>query len=83
MLVRTGTVALTGSAAIIAATSVASANLTSDRNPKRSITLVLGDTDTRIDTVDGLGVALVCIQALHHRIDELTNEIDQLRGGRG
>ncbi|KJK58393.1 hypothetical protein UK12_10785 [Saccharothrix sp. ST-888] len=36
--------------------------------------------DTTIPVVDGLGVALVCIQALHRRVEELTAEVDRLRG---
>lgn len=35
--------------------------------------------DTTIPVVDGLGVALVCIQALHRRVDELTAEVGRLR----
>ncbi|WP_228718062.1 tail fiber domain-containing protein [Kitasatospora acidiphila] len=35
--------------------------------------------DTTIPVVDGLGVALVCIQALNRRVDELTAEVDRLR----
>ncbi|MFE7567120.1 tail fiber domain-containing protein [Streptomyces sp. NPDC057539] len=35
--------------------------------------------DTRIPVVDGLGVALVCVQALHRRVEELTAEVDRLR----
>ncbi|MGW1161848.1 tail fiber domain-containing protein [Streptomyces sp. NPDC002513] len=35
--------------------------------------------DTTIPVVDGLGVALVCIQALHRRVEELTVEVDRLR----
>ncbi|MDH6129218.1 hypothetical protein P3T39_006207 [Kitasatospora sp. GP82] len=35
--------------------------------------------DTTIPVVDGLGVALVCIQALHRRVEELTAEVDRLR----
>jgi hypothetical protein len=35
--------------------------------------------DTTIPVVDGLGVALVCIQALHRRVEELTTEADRLR----
>ncbi|MBP0448709.1 tail fiber domain-containing protein [Kitasatospora sp. RG8] len=35
--------------------------------------------DTRIPVVDGLGVALVCVQALHRRVAELTAEVDRLR----
>ncbi|ASQ92021.1 hypothetical protein CGL27_01565 [Streptomyces sp. 11-1-2] len=35
--------------------------------------------DTRIPVVDGLGVALVCIQALQRRVEELTAEVDRLR----
>ncbi|MEZ0091804.1 hypothetical protein ABH925_002976 [Streptacidiphilus sp. EB129] len=35
--------------------------------------------DTKIPVVDGLGVALVCVQALHHRVEELTAEVDRLR----
>ncbi|MEV0536123.1 tail fiber domain-containing protein [Kitasatospora sp. NPDC050463] len=35
--------------------------------------------DTTIPVVDGLGVALVCIQALNRRVDELTTEVGRLR----
>lgn len=35
--------------------------------------------DTTIPVVDSLGVALVCIQALHRRVEELTDEVDRLR----
>ncbi|MFD3663707.1 tail fiber domain-containing protein [Streptomyces sp. NPDC058659] len=35
--------------------------------------------DTRIPVVDGLGVALVCVQALHRRVEELTAEVGRLR----
>ncbi|MFC9234955.1 tail fiber domain-containing protein [Streptomyces decoyicus] len=35
--------------------------------------------DTKIPVVDSLGVALVCIQALHRRVEELTAEVDRLR----
>ncbi|MEU9458678.1 tail fiber domain-containing protein [Streptomyces sp. NPDC088394] len=35
--------------------------------------------DTTIPVVDGLGVALVCVQALHRRVEELTAEVDRLR----
>ncbi len=35
--------------------------------------------DTKIPLVDGLGVALVCVQALHRRVEELTVEVDRLR----
>ncbi|MCX4785052.1 MULTISPECIES: tail fiber domain-containing protein [unclassified Streptomyces] len=35
--------------------------------------------DTTIPVVDGLGVALVCVQALHRRVEELTAEMDRLR----
>ncbi|MFD7530243.1 tail fiber domain-containing protein [Streptomyces sp. NPDC059849] len=35
--------------------------------------------DTTIPVVDGLGVALVCVQALHRRVDELTAEVGRLR----
>ncbi|MGC0417285.1 tail fiber domain-containing protein [Embleya sp. AB8] len=35
--------------------------------------------DTRIPVVDGLGVTLVCIQALHRRVAELTAEVARLR----
>ncbi|WP_244215760.1 tail fiber domain-containing protein [Kitasatospora purpeofusca] len=34
--------------------------------------------DTTIPVVDGLGVSLVCIQALNRRIDELTAEVGRL-----
>ncbi|MFJ9950247.1 tail fiber domain-containing protein [Kitasatospora sp. NPDC091207] len=39
----------------------------------------LNPDDTTIPVVDGLGVALVCIQALHRRVDELTAEVGRLR----
>ncbi|MFD9302868.1 tail fiber domain-containing protein [Streptomyces sp. NPDC060048] len=35
--------------------------------------------DTRIPVVDGLGVALVCIQALHRHVEELQAEVTRLR----
>jgi hypothetical protein len=35
--------------------------------------------DTRIPVVDGLGVALVCVQALHRQVEELKAEVDRLR----
>ncbi|MFE2728792.1 tail fiber domain-containing protein [Kitasatospora sp. NPDC059327] len=35
--------------------------------------------DTTIPVVDGLGVTLVCVQALHRRVDELTAEVGRLR----
>ncbi|MFE2499135.1 tail fiber domain-containing protein [Streptomyces scopuliridis] len=35
--------------------------------------------DTKISAVDGLGVSLVCVQALHRRVEELTLEVDRLR----
>ncbi|GAB2741299.1 tail fiber domain-containing protein [Kitasatospora kifunensis] len=35
--------------------------------------------DTTIPVVDGLGVALVCVQALHRQVAELTAEVDRLR----
>ena len=35
--------------------------------------------DTAIPVVDGLGVALVCVQALHRRVEELTVEVECLR----
>ncbi len=34
---------------------------------------------TTIPVVDGLGVALVCVQALHRQVAELTAEVDRLR----
>lgn len=37
------------------------------------------EDDTTIPVVDGLGVALVCVQALHRRVEELTAEVDRLR----
>ncbi|WP_411140447.1 tail fiber domain-containing protein [Streptomyces sp. x-80] len=37
------------------------------------------EDDTTIPVVDGLGVALVCVQALHRRVAELTAEVDRLR----
>lgn len=39
----------------------------------------LNPDDTRIPVVDGLGVALVCIQALHRRTAELESEVVRLR----
>jgi uncharacterized small protein (DUF1192 family) len=39
--------------------------------------------DTRIPVVDGLGVALVCVQALHRRVADLTAEVERLRGAAG
>ncbi|GAV39137.1 tail fiber domain-containing protein [Streptomyces acidiscabies] len=39
--------------------------------------------DTTIPVVDGLGVALVCVQALHRRVEELTAEVDRLREAAG
>ncbi|MEV7776973.1 tail fiber domain-containing protein [Kitasatospora sp. NPDC088351] len=39
--------------------------------------------DTTIPVVDGLGVALVCVQALHRRVEELTAEVDRLRAAAG
>ncbi|MFF1868784.1 tail fiber domain-containing protein [Streptomyces sp. CB03911] len=39
--------------------------------------------DTVIPVVDGLGVALVCVQALHRRVEELTAEVGRLRDGAG
>jgi hypothetical protein len=38
----------------------------------------LGDGDTTINCTDANGVALVCIQALHRRIEELQKEISAL-----
>ncbi|MGW7045106.1 tail fiber domain-containing protein [Streptomyces avermitilis] len=35
--------------------------------------------DTTINLVDANGVALVCIQALSRRVDELTAEVERLR----
>ncbi|WP_245685151.1 tail fiber domain-containing protein [Streptomyces exfoliatus] len=35
--------------------------------------------DTRIPVVDGLGVALVSIQALHRHVEELQDEVARLR----
>ncbi|MEU6977832.1 MULTISPECIES: tail fiber domain-containing protein [unclassified Streptomyces] len=35
--------------------------------------------DTRIPVVDGLGVALVCIQALQRHVEELRAEVARLR----
>jgi hypothetical protein len=35
--------------------------------------------DTTIPVIDGLGVALVCVQALHRRVDDLTAEVERLR----
>ena len=35
--------------------------------------------DTRIPVVDGLGVALVSVQALHRRVEELSAEVERLR----
>ncbi|MFF5566128.1 tail fiber domain-containing protein [Streptomyces sp. NPDC012623] len=45
----------------------------------------LNQDDTTIPVVDGLGVSLVCIQALHRRVEELTAEVERLReaGGAG
>ncbi|MEU3750937.1 MULTISPECIES: tail fiber domain-containing protein [Streptomyces] len=37
--------------------------------------------DTRIPVVDGLGVALVCIQALQRQVEELGAEVARLREG--
>ncbi|MFI9296759.1 tail fiber domain-containing protein [Streptomyces gardneri] len=37
--------------------------------------------DTRIPVVDGLGVALVCIQALQRQVEELGAEVARLRKG--
>ncbi|MFI2735891.1 tail fiber domain-containing protein [Streptomyces sp. NPDC018711] len=37
--------------------------------------------DTRIPVVDGLGVALVCVQALHRHVTELEAEVARLREG--
>ncbi len=34
---------------------------------------------SRIPVVDGLGVALVSVQALHRRVEELTAEVERLR----
>ena len=39
----------------------------------------LGDTDKRIPVVDANGVAMVSIQALHHLITDLQNEVAELR----
>lgn len=39
--------------------------------------------DTRIPVVDGLGVALVCVQALHRQVEELKAEVDRLRDATG
>ncbi|GAA1193198.1 hypothetical protein F4556_000712 [Kitasatospora gansuensis] len=39
----------------------------------------LNRDDTTIPVVDGLGVSLVCIQALNRRVDELTAEVSRLR----
>ncbi|WP_371540574.1 tail fiber domain-containing protein [Streptomyces sp. NBC_00466] len=39
----------------------------------------LNQDDTTIPVVDSLGVALVCIQALHRRVEELTAEVERLR----
>ncbi|WP_228447268.1 tail fiber domain-containing protein [Streptomyces paludis] len=39
--------------------------------------------DTTIPMVDGLGVALVCVQALNRRVEELTAEVDRLRAATG
>ncbi|MFJ1644857.1 tail fiber domain-containing protein [Streptomyces sp. NPDC088258] len=39
----------------------------------------LNQDDTTIPVVDGLGVSLVCIQALHRRVEELTAEVERLR----
>lgn len=38
----------------------------------------LGDSDTRIAAVDANGVALTSIQALHHLIRELRQEVTEL-----
>lgn len=35
--------------------------------------------DTRIPVVDGLGVALVCVQALQRHVEELRDEVARLR----
>ncbi|MFJ2295603.1 hypothetical protein ACIOG7_28575 [Streptomyces sp. NPDC087894] len=35
--------------------------------------------DTRNPVVDGLGVALVCIKALHRHVEELQAEVARLR----
>ncbi|MFJ2935105.1 tail fiber domain-containing protein [Streptomyces sp. NPDC087219] len=35
--------------------------------------------DTRIPVVDGLGVALVCVQALQRHVEELRAEVTRLR----
>ncbi|MFF0477064.1 tail fiber domain-containing protein [Streptomyces sp. NPDC004284] len=35
--------------------------------------------DTRIPVVDGLGVALVCVQALHRHVTDLEAEVARLR----
>ncbi|MFJ5223251.1 tail fiber domain-containing protein [Streptomyces sp. NPDC088400] len=35
--------------------------------------------DTTIPVVDGLGVSLVCVQALHRRVEELSAEVARLR----
>ncbi|MEU1863628.1 tail fiber domain-containing protein [Streptomyces gardneri] len=37
--------------------------------------------DTRIPVVDGLGVTLVCIQALQRQVEELGAEVARLREG--
>ncbi|MFF3604914.1 tail fiber domain-containing protein [Streptomyces sp. NPDC002463] len=39
----------------------------------------LNRDDTRIPVVDGLGVALVCVQALHRHVTELEAEVARLR----
>lgn len=39
----------------------------------------LGDSDEHIYPVDGIGVALASIQALHQRIAELEQEIERLK----
>ncbi|MER8044502.1 tail fiber domain-containing protein [Streptomyces sp. NPDC094032] len=39
----------------------------------------LNRDDTRIPVVDGLGVALVCVQALHRHVTELEAEVSRLR----
>lgn len=39
----------------------------------------LGDTDTTINVVDANGVAVVAIQAPHHQVKELRQEVATLR----
>ncbi|ARZ72529.1 hypothetical protein SMD11_6953 [Streptomyces albireticuli] len=39
----------------------------------------LGDNDVTISATDTNGVALVCIQALHRRIEDLTAQVETLR----